>query len=377
MQNTEDDLLSLTAPAMLDAIDHPATLLDLSGVVRFVNRAWTKHAGDNAHDGSDFIGVNYFEVCGTTPGAERGDADDVLKGLQELAAGKRNAFAHTYPCHAPSQRRWYKAMASRVGDAILVIHIDVTKDYEALPPHVLTHHYAQLAHDLMNPLNALVGFLSLVKDGMANLKDATRLRGHVDWAVTAANSLQEMFVEMMSTGRQELEEHQTRTAADAEPIAISSLVQEIASTQRASAAHLWFDFDDCLPSDVRLKGSTLQVRRIVQNLISNAIKYNRPDGIVSVSLELNRSKGVELRVVDSGVGIAKDDLPRIFDKYQQVGHGKEQQNGFGIGLGVAKDFVTAHEGSIEVTSTLGAGTTFTVSFPAWRTLWLKPATDAV
>jgi signal transduction histidine kinase len=100
------------------------------------------------------------------------------------------------------------------------------------------------------------------------------------------------------------------------------------------------------------------------NLLNNAIKFNKPQGRVRIDLR-DEPDSVVVEVQDTGIGIAKEHLPFIFDQFFQVGRGedKARKKGSGLGLSIAKKIVEAHRGRIDVSSEPGCGTTFTVRLP--------------
>ena len=372
----EDDLIKAgagidgVASGFLDALVHPAALLDAQGVIVLVNVAWTSFAQQNGAGEICFTGLNYLRICEGAEGAERVDGRVVFDGLRAILSGDERSFDYTYACHSQTRRRWYKLIAARIGSTVLVQHIDVTEAYEALPAHTLADHYAQLAHDLLNPLNALLGFISLARDGMSETADRDRLRRHVDLAAQSASTLQQMFVDMMTAGRDAGNDNPVPVGC--ETVRIGDLVHEVCSTQEVHAGTVTVHVVDGLLSGTGLVASAIQLRRILQNTLSNAIKYNRPHGTVTVSLDLNKSGGVELSVSDTGIGISEDEIPQVFEKYRRLERGERIGDGFGIGLSVVQDLVHAHDGDIGITSALGVGTTVSVMFPAWRTVRSRP-----
>jgi signal transduction histidine kinase len=105
------------------------------------------------------------------------------------------------------------------------------------------------------------------------------------------------------------------------------------------------------------------MEEVFTNLISNAINYSPEGGTVVIAASKHMAF-VEVRVSDTGVGIAAEELPKIFDKFYRVKHPQTRQViGTGLGLSIVKGVVEAHRGSVEVESTPGIGTTFTVLLP--------------
>jgi signal transduction histidine kinase len=107
----------------------------------------------------------------------------------------------------------------------------------------------------------------------------------------------------------------------------------------------------------------VRLRQIILNLLENGVRYNQPGG--DVRLVLARSGGeARISVIDTGVGIAEEDLPYIFDRFFRVDKARNSASGgSGLGLSLVKSFTAAHGGKIEVASVLGKGSEFTVRFP--------------
>ena len=107
------------------------------------------------------------------------------------------------------------------------------------------------------------------------------------------------------------------------------------------------------------------VNQILRNLIENAIKYNSPGGHVLVSTHCQGGQ-VVLEVADSGVGIPEEDLPRIFERFYRVDKARSRAaGGTGLGLSIVLDTVRLYDGDVTVQSTLGEGSCFTATLPAW------------
>ncbi|HEV8049628.1 MAG TPA: ATP-binding protein, partial [Thermoplasmata archaeon] len=108
----------------------------------------------------------------------------------------------------------------------------------------------------------------------------------------------------------------------------------------------------------------LRFKQILYNLLSNAVKFTDEGGEVEVSLAPHGDKMFDLKVRDTGIGIAATDIPRLFREFEQLeaGPGRRYQ-GSGLGLSLTKKLVELHGGTIEVDSVIGQGTTFTVTLP--------------
>ena len=117
------------------------------------------------------------------------------------------------------------------------------------------------------------------------------------------------------------------------------------------------------PGSVALEADPDALARVVTNLLSNAILYNRPGGQVTLSV-VAECEAVRLTVADTGPGIPEDDLPRLFDRFFRVDKARTRESGgSGLGLAICKSIVDAHGGTITVASQVGKGTEVVVRLP--------------
>jgi signal transduction histidine kinase len=155
----------------------------------------------------------------------------------------------------------------------------------------------------------------------------------------------------------------TETETTSTKVDLSSLVEKVTVHLTPAAlsrnVHLGFNRD----SGVLVKGDQEQLERVVANLVSNAIKYSKPDGDVSVTLRA--FDGIaQLVVADEGIGISAADQARIFERFFRA-HSAVTAGipGTGLGLAIARDIARAHKGDLILESSLGVGTTMTLRVP--------------
>ncbi len=116
-------------------------------------------------------------------------------------------------------------------------------------------------------------------------------------------------------------------------------------------------------SQVIVPGNESQLRRVLRNLIGNAVKYTPEGGTITLSLELE-SNMVKIKVKDTGYGIPSSDLPHIFDRFYRVrNNGHNDIQGNGLGLAIAKTIAEQHGGNVSVESEVGKGSCFTLTIP--------------
>ncbi|MGF1672637.1 MAG: two-component system sensor histidine kinase RppB [Rivularia sp. (in: cyanobacteria)] len=147
---------------------------------------------------------------------------------------------------------------------------------------------------------------------------------------------------------------------------INDLIEEFAAMAISAKVMLKSEFH--VHKDVNIVGNSEQLYRLFSNLIVNAIQYTLPSGKVTVILDICDSN-VIIQVQDTGIGIPKNELSHIFDRFYRVDSDRSRHTGgSGLGLAIAKIIVLSHHGSLEVKSKVGQGSTFTVTLPCNRSL---------
>ena len=154
-----------------------------------------------------------------------------------------------------------------------------------------------------------------------------------------------------------------------EPVDISVLVHEIVSIQQPQASTRGIEIDLAIAEDVprptddpMVEGDYDRLKQVLLNLVSNAIKYNRENGRITLSVK-RREKCLTISVRDTGRGIALEDQEHLFERFYRIPGSENQSEGSGLGLSIAQKIAEEHDGRIEVESVLGEGTTFTIVLP--------------
>ncbi len=149
---------------------------------------------------------------------------------------------------------------------------------------------------------------------------------------------------------------------------VRAMVDEFQIAAKRAELALTAEIESSVPE---FYGDTVALRRVLDNLVSNAFKFTKAGGRVTLRLRLE-SGTVVLEVADTGIGIPSDKLERVFDRFYQVdGSATRHYGGMGLGLALVKEVVKAHGGQINVTSQVGVGTTFTITLPVAET-WTTP-----
>jgi signal transduction histidine kinase len=164
-----------------------------------------------------------------------------------------------------------------------------------------------------------------------------------------------------------LESGRTRIAH--EPVDITRLVHEIVSIQQPQASTRGLEIDVAIADDTpkptddpMLEGDYDRLKQVLLNLVSNAIKYNRENGRITITVK-KRDNCLALSVSDTGKGITPEDQEHLFERFYRIPGSENQSEGSGLGLSIAKKIAEEHDGRIEVESVLDEGTTFTIILP--------------
>ncbi|MBL0928638.1 MAG: HAMP domain-containing histidine kinase [Alphaproteobacteria bacterium] len=223
---------------------------------------------------------------------------------------------------------------------------------------------AHTSHELRTPLNAIIGFAELLQIKASGRLDP-RERGYLDDIVQAAFHLQAVIQGILDFSRLEagklpLAEEPARLAEAVE--ASLRLVRKQAESKRIALSH-------AAEPALRVLADPTKLRQICTNLLSNAVKFTKPGGTIRVEAGEDAA-GPFIRVADSGVGMAAEDIERAQKPYMRVADNPfvARESGIGLGLPIAKALTELHGGTLEIQSAPGEGTRVTMRLPATRRL---------
>jgi len=217
--------------------------------------------------------------------------------------------------------------------------------------------YASMSHELRTPINAVIGYSTLMLDniyGPLNVKQKEGLQR----TLKAARHLLELVNDVLDLSK--IEAGKIELAL--QPVMWPSIIEDLFITVRPLAD----DYGSTL--SLEMEGEPFntisdprRVRQILLNLLSNAIKFGEGKPI-KVCCKQTQNGGVQVEVMDEGVGIAQEDVTRIFEEFVQVSESK--QPGTGLGLPISRRLAQLLDGSLTVHSSLGTGSTFRLTLPA-------------
>lgn len=314
-------------------------VLNKDGVVVSLNTAARKifEAEENSI-GKDFLTVD------RTP--------EISRAIKETLSGKKQELEYE------KNGRNYDLCINKIVEkdeviGVLLLAIDNTEKIQAEQNR--REFTANVSHELKTPLQSIIGSADLIESGLVKPEDMPRFIGHIK---TDAARLVSLVSDIIRLSQLDENTEMNWKNVDALSVAKEALemVGPIAESRNIS---------------LTIKGEPAPLNSvykllydIIYNLCDNAVKYNKDGGFVKVNVKTAGDK-VQVSVSDNGVGIAPADQSRVFERFYRVDKSHSRENGgTGLGLSIVKHAVAYLKGSISLESTLGKGTTITVSFPA-------------
>ena len=236
---------------------------------------------------------------------------------------------------------------------VVLLFQDVTEREQA--ERIRREFTANVSHELKTPLHAISGYAELLSAGMVKPEDMPRFAGNI---YTEAQRLILLVEDIIRLSQLD----EGAAGMGREQVNLAQLVRETVSSLDSVAAEAQVTVETEL-ENVSVNGIEQLLSGVVYNLTDNAIKYNHPGGTVTIRLR-ERGEQAILQVADTGVGIPEESRERIFERFYRVDKSRSKEvGGTGLGLSIVKHAVMIHRGTIHVDSTLGKGTTITVTLP--------------
>ena len=235
---------------------------------------------------------------------------------------------------------------------------DKSRQIEAANRHK-SEFLANMSHELRTPLNAIIGFSEVLGErmfGELNEKQAE----YTDDILSSGRHLLSLINEILDLSKVEAGRMELEVATFDLPLAIDNARTFVRERATKHGINLDVTVDERLGDFV---GDERKIKQILLNLLSNAVKFTPEGGRIGIKAR-QADGSVEISVSDTGIGIALEDQPKIFEEFRQVGSDYAHKvEGTGLGLTLAKKFVELHRGKIWVTSEVGKGSTFSFTLP--------------
>jgi len=285
---------------------------------------------------------------------------------EAIREGKNTAFELTFPLSggkivevnvvgiSPSPEEIDKK-AEKVKGAIAVFHdISRLKELEKIRQDFV----ANVSHELRTPLTTIKGYTETLLDGA--LKEAVAPQ-FLQVIQKHADRLTKIVEDLLALSKIESKEFYLKV----ERLPLSELIDDVSDFVKEAAEKKKISISrSIVPSSLEVTGDRSYLEQVFINLLDNAIKYTHEEGEISISAFENEQKEIQVLIQDNGIGIPKEDLSRIFERFYRVDKGRSQElGGTGLGLSIVKHIVQAHGGRVWVESQPGKGSTFYFTLP--------------
>ncbi|MCY2925830.1 MAG: ATP-binding protein [Planctomycetota bacterium] len=215
-----------------------------------------------------------------------------------------------------------------------------------------------LAHELKSPINAVEGYLRIVRDRGAGSDQAVYDK-MIHRSLIRLEGMRKMILDLLDLTRIESGTRKREMSR----VDLSALAAETVEAHAPAAAEKHVVVHLEVPEGLTIWGDRDELAIVLNNLVSNAIKYNRNEGQVGVVLTAD-AQAVTMAVSDTGIGMTSEEAGRLFEEFSRIKNAKTRDIlGSGLGLSIVKKLVTLYNGSVTVESTPEVGTTFTVTLP--------------
>ena len=253
-----------------------------------------------------------------------------------------------------------KQQAERAADAARLALLNAESANRAK-----TEFLANMSHELRTPLNAIIGFSDVIQNEiMGRIGENPKYIDYARDIREAGGHLLGVINDILDIAKIEAGQLDLREDAFDAGCALDACISMLSNRAEEAGVHLIREDGE---SQVSIWGDEKKFKQIALNLLSNAIKFTPEGGNVTLSTGIEGEGGFELRVSDTGIGIAQDDLEKALAPFSQVDNAQQRSHeGTGLGLPISRALAELHGGSLEIESEPGLGTTVTVRLPSER-----------
>ncbi|MBU2044997.1 MAG: cell wall metabolism sensor histidine kinase WalK [Candidatus Omnitrophica bacterium] len=281
----------------------------------------------------------------------QGIVDIVLNSNQELISREISVLL--------PEERVFLVHAAAIGKdknsegAVLVFHdVSNLRKLERLRQDFV----ANVSHELRTPVSTLKGYAETLLQGA--LEDKKNARDFLEIILSDSNRLASLIDDLLDLSKIE----SGKLILDKNSYKLSEIVKKVLVNLKIKDRSLKVSID--IPDDLpKVAVDEARIKQVLFNLIDNAVKYNRPQGQITISAE-DAGEAVRVNISDTGIGIPQKDLPRIFERFYRVDKARSRElGGTGLGLSIVKHIIQAHNGEVFVQSIEGQGSTFSFILP--------------
>jgi signal transduction histidine kinase len=219
---------------------------------------------------------------------------------------------------------------------------------------------ANVSHDIKTPLTMIKSYAEMIRDLSGN--DPVKREKHLDIIIEEADRLNVLVNDMLSLSR--LQSH--KLALEKSNFDMNDAARDVLASYDILQEQEGYDISFTPSEPLIVEADESKIRQVMNNLMTNAVKYCGEDKKIFVTIERN-GKEVEFRVTDHGQGIKPEEIPHVWDRYYQSStHHVRETSGTGLGLSIVKEILKLHDAKYGVDSTVGEGSSFWFSLPIVR-----------
>jgi len=340
--------------------------------VEYVSSSYKKILG---HDEDDSISLNQFNIAAII---HPDDNVEILKGISEAIENAEKYHVYTFRAqHKDGHYIWRKDKARFIYDkngkfekAYLTCS-DITKETEQqqiieqqkkeMEQAVASKNkfFDIIAHDLKSPVSSILGFAELLQKNITKYSEEK-----VGKFITVIKSASEITLSLIENLLEWSRAQTNRIKFEPEKLIINNLLSDVIQQMDVSIRKKNIDIDFQSDEKITVRGDRNMLITVFRNLISNSIKFTPEGGQIKVEISENDRSEVEICVMDTGVGMEKETISKLFKIEEKVStQGTNNERGTGLGLLLCKEFVDKHNGTILVNSELNKGSVFKVILP--------------
>ncbi|MDP4106920.1 MAG: ATP-binding protein [Bacillota bacterium] len=322
-------------------------LIDSRGYINLINKGYKEIF---SVDPQDYLNRLYYEVI---------EYQDVRRLIEEIFITEQNVSKQML-LPLGIERRYFEVYGvpiigtNNVWKGVLLVFHDIT-DIKKLE-NMRKDFVANVSHELKTPVTSIKGFSETLLDGAMN--DQKALKEFLNIILKESDRLQSLINDLLELSKIEKQDFKLNISQFDILLTLKDVITLL--TNKAAEKNITFQLN-CTKAEVVLEADMHRIKQVFINLIGNAISYTPKDGHVIINVQ-EIDNTVRLSIKDTGIGIEKHEIPRIFERFYRVDRARSRESGgTGLGLAIVKHIVEAHRGKIKVMSELGKGSEFIIN----------------
>lgn len=334
--------------SVLDNMINGVVMIDRTGRIQLMNRRAEEVLGFSARE---LVGRHYAEA------KQQYELSQIIQESLELKEHIREEITFYFPEErllelnlVPIEQEGHEFS----GVLLVLQDVSAIRRLERMRSEFV----ANVSHELKTPIAAVKGFAETLLGGA--VKDEETARSFLQIIFDESDRLNRLIGDILELSKIE----SRRVPLIFSPVEMDSFMEKTVKLMESEAARKLVHVQVQQESGLYVEADEDRLRQIMMNLMSNGINYTPEGGKVMVKMESLGEDHIRIEISDTGIGIPKKDLPRIFERFYRVDKARSRSSGgTGLGLSIVKHLVELHRGTITVDSTVGVGSTFTIILP--------------